>query len=134
MNTTSFKKNLLVKIVLLPLLLSLTGCIYLVVGGVGALGGYIVSPDTVEGLTDNDEVAVWDAAVEILSIMGTIEEEQEDAGIIFGKVNGANVTITILPVNQATVKLSVKSRKHYLPKISVSQDVFVKIMGQLNEE
>jgi len=129
----ALRKNLLSRILLLPLILSMSGCIYLVVGSVGALGGYIVSPDTVEGLTENEEVAAWDAAVDILSIMGTIQEKLEDAGIIFAKVSGAKVTITITPINQTTVKISVKARKHWLPKISVAQDVFVKVMGQLND-
>jgi hypothetical protein len=117
---------------LLPLVLSMSGCIYLVVGGVGAVGGYIVSPDTVEGLTEHDRLAVWDAAMEVVSIMGIIEEDDKDAATINAKVNGADVTIMITPVGQSTVKLSVKARKYYLPKISLAQDIFVKIMNYLD--
>ncbi len=40
--------------VLLAAILSSGGCIYLVVGGIGALGGYVVSPDTVEGVSENE--------------------------------------------------------------------------------
>ena len=112
---------------------SLSGCVYLVVGTVGALGGYVVSPDTVEGMTANDKDALWDGAVDIVSIMGIIEEQQKSSGIIIAKVNGAKVTITITPLSKSTVKLSVKARKSLLPKISVAQDVFVKIMSHANE-
>lgn len=132
LKTATFK-NLLAKILMIPVLCCLNGCVYLVVGGVGALGGYVVSPDTVEGLTENDKLAVWDSAVEILSVMGTIQDQSEDAGTLVAKVSGSKITITVSSLNDTTTKLSVKSRKSFLPKISTAQDVFVKIMSDLNE-
>jgi len=105
----------------------------LVVGGIGAVGGYIVSPDTVEGTTHNDTVTIWDAAIEVVSIMGLIEEKSEAGGVILAKISGAKVTITLTPVNQTTTKVTVKARKAYLPRISLAQDVFVKIMSRFNE-
>jgi len=127
------RKQFFLMIFVLPILFLLSGCVYLVVGGIGALGGYIVSPDTVEGITEHDESSVWEAAVEVLSIMGIITHQQKDAGIIKAKVNRAKVTITIIPLNQSMVKLTVKSRKAFLPRISTSQEIFVKIMTYVNE-
>lgn len=127
------KKSLLGALLSAFILFSLNGCIYLVVGGIGAVGGYIVSPDTVEGLTENDEVMVWDGTLEIVSIMGTIKEQNENKGILIVKISGAEVTIKIVKLNDSNIKVSVKARKAYLPKISVAQDVFVKIMSHLNE-
>lgn len=126
-------KNLLALFVSVPLLFCVSGCIYLVVGGIGAVGGYIVSPDTVEGLTENDAAVVWDTAIETLSIMGLIDEKNEPGGMILAKVHGAKITVTIVSINQTTTKLTVKARKAYLPKISLAQDIFVKIMSRLNE-
>jgi len=120
-------------IVLIPLLISFSGCIYLVVGGIGAVGGYIVSPDTVEGITDNDTGIAWDTAIEVVSIMGLIEEENEAGGMILASVSGAKITVTLVSLNQTTTKVTVKARKAYLPRISLAQDVFVKIMSRLNE-
>lgn len=117
----------------LSLALTASGCVYLVIGTFGALGGYVVSPDTVEGITSNDKEALWDAAVNVVSIMGLIEEKQSSSGIIIAKINGARVTITIMPLNQSNVRLTVKARKAFLPKISIAQDVFVKVMSQVNE-
>ncbi len=131
MKLLSFRKNILMLGIVIPLLFSMSGCIYLVVGGIGALGGYVISPDTVEGLTENDMAAVWDAAIEIVSIMGVILEEHEDGGILLAKINGAKVSITMTPISQTTIKLNVKARSYHFPKISVAQDVFVKIMKQL---
>lgn len=132
MKIRQLNKNIVIKLLMLPILVCcLTGCIYLIVGGLGAVGGYVVSPDTVEGLTENDSLTVWEAAYEIVSIMGTIQAEQEDAGILNANISGALVTISIVPINQTTTKLTVKARKNYLPKISTAQDVFVKIMDRL---
>ncbi|HBG62139.1 MAG: hypothetical protein A2Y03_08755 [Omnitrophica WOR_2 bacterium GWF2_38_59] len=127
------KRSLLRALFSALILFSLNGCIYLVVGGIGAVGGYIVSPDTVEGLTENDVVEVWDGTLEIISIMGTIKEQNENNGLLIAKISGSEVTIKIVKLNESNIKVSVKARKAYLPKISVAQDVFVKIMSHLNE-
>lgn len=120
-------------ILLIPLLLPLSGCIYLVVGGIGAFGGYIVSPDTVEGLTENDVDSVWDTAIEVLSIMGLVKEDSKASGLIIADVNEAKVTVTIISLNQSMAKVTVKARRAFFPKISIAQDVFVKIMSGLKE-
>jgi hypothetical protein len=127
------KKNFFVSLCCIVITMSLSSCIYIVVGTVGALGGYMISPDTVEGITANDKDSLWDAAVNVVSIMGIIEEQEKSSGIMIAKVSGTKVTITITPLNQSTVKLSVKARKSYLPKSQVAQDIFVKIMSQVNE-
>ena len=110
-----------------------SGCVYLVVGGIGAVGGYIVSPDTVEGITDNDVALVWDTAIETVSIMGLIDESEEASGMILASIHGAKITITIVSLNVSTTKLTVKARKSFLPRISLAQDVFVKIMSRVEE-
>ena len=124
-------KNLLALVVLVPLLFAMSGCIYLVVGGIGAMGGYIVSPDTVEGITDNDIAYVWDTAIETISVMGLINESEEASGMILASIHGAKITITIISLSVSTTKMSVKARKSFLPRISLAQDVFVKIMNRV---
>ena len=119
--------------IIIVLIGSLSGCAYLVVGSIGALGGYVISPDTVEGVTGNDAESVWDATVDIVSVMGTIEEEYKNTGLLMARVNRAKVTIAVIALNSSTTKLTVKARKFKLPKITVAQDVFVKIMSSLNE-
>ncbi len=133
MNNGSRWKKWVVLFSLIPVLLFNSGCIYLVVGGLGVLGGYIVSPDTVEGLTESSPQALWDAVEEIVPIMGTIEEEDKDGGLMTAKISGAAVTITIMPVNETTTRFRVKARRHHLPKISVAQDVYLKVLSYLRE-
>jgi len=127
-------KNKVVQFFLiLPILFNLSGCVYLVVGGIGALGGYIVSPDTVEGVTETDSKEVWDAAIDVVSIVGVIMDRQKDAGIIKAKSGRTNITITIVPLSSTTTKVSVKARKTFLPKISLAQEIYVKIMSKVSE-
>ena len=120
-------------ILLCLLSLSLHGCIYLVVGGVGALGGYVVSPDTVEGVMSGDFTEVWDRTMEVVSVMGVIQEQNEPGGIIIASIQGNRVTITLYSVSNSMVKMSVKARKAFLPRIRVAQDVYVKIEKALYE-
>ncbi len=132
MNQLIVRRNIfLVSLIMVCTLLN--GCVYLVIGGLGALGGYIVSPDTVEGITGHDQADVWDVAYEVASIMGTIQESKESAGILNARINGAKVTITVLPMSSSAVKVIVKARKSFFPKISVAQDVYIKVMTRLNE-
>ena len=127
-------KNKIVRcLLILPILFNLSGCVYLVVGGIGALGGYIVSPDTVEGVTETGSLEVWDAALDVISIVGVIMEKEKDAGIIKAKSGRTNVTITVVPLSTSTTKVSVKARKTFLPKIGLAQEIYVKIMSQVSE-
>ncbi len=115
-------------------MISLSGCVYMIVGGVGALGGFIVSPDTVEGIiTDSGQEDALEAAAEILSIMGVILERSDQGGIIIAKAQGTKITVTIVPISQSSVKVTVKARKAFFPKIKMAQDVYVKIVNYLKE-
>jgi hypothetical protein len=108
-----------------------SGCIAIVAGGVGAVGGYALSRDTFEGMTSQGQDEIWDAAQKVASIMGTVTEERRKQGELYATVQGANVTITIIPVNLTTTKLRVKARKTMFPRIGIAQEVFTKIIAQL---
>ena len=110
-----------------------SGCVYLVVGGIGAVGGYIVSPDTVEGITNSDVAYVWETAIETVSVMGLITESEEASGMILASIHGTKLTITVVSLSVSTTKVTVKARKAFLPRISLAQDVFVKIMSRVED-
>ena len=68
---------------------SMTGCVYVVVGSLGALGGYVVSPDTVEGIvTGRSYAEVWDAVIETVSILGVIQDRNDSGGIVIVNDHG----------------------------------------------
>ncbi|MCA9393824.1 MAG: hypothetical protein KC900_06440 [Candidatus Omnitrophica bacterium] len=121
------------KLLMLPILASLSGCVYLVVGGIGALGGYVVSPDTVEGIAKTESDTVWETALEVVSILGMVTESSRDAGIILVNVEKAHVRITIEALTDHQTRISVKARRYNFPRISTAQNVFVKIMSELTE-
>ncbi|MCR4336450.1 MAG: hypothetical protein NUV91_01395 [Candidatus Omnitrophica bacterium] len=119
---------------IVSLLFSSNGCIYLLVGSVGALGGYVVSPDTVEGIIPNhDQESAWDSAVDIVTIMGIIQEQNPAAGILIAKIQGSKVVITTTGLGSSSTKLSVKARKAFMPKIRLAQDIYAKIVTHLEQ-
>jgi len=113
-------------------MIALNGCVYLVVGGVGALGGYVVSPDTVEGMMDSyDMDQVWTASREVVSLMGVITEESEGAGILMADLQKTKLTVTVSRIGYDGAKLAVKARRSMFPRIKIAQDVYMKIVSRL---
>ena len=99
--------------------------------GAGVVGGYAVSRDTVEGTMAKGQDELWDASSKVAAIMGTINASDRKSSEMTAMINGANVTITIIPVNLTTSKLRVKARKAIFPRIGVAQEVYTKILNQL---
>ena len=108
-----------------------SGCWFLVIGGAGAVGGYAVSQDTFEGVSAKGQEELITAAHKVLAIMGTITDERPKDGEVVATVNGARVNVTVIQINLTTSKLRVKARKDMFPCRSVAQEVYTKIMNQL---
>lgn len=117
------------------LIFSSSGCAPIVIGAlaVGAVGGYVVSPDTVEGTVARSLGEAWDAAHEIAGIMGAIIQENERSGELIANINGSRVTIRLMTLNAASTKMSIKARKSFMPKVDLAQDVYTKIMKQMEQ-
>ncbi len=113
--------------------LFLCGCFYMVLGGLAAAGGYAVSQDTIQGETEKDFDAVWDTAVETLSIMGLISAQSPELGKITASVNGAKIIVNVMQLTPSTTRLKVKARKSFFPSISNAQNIYIKIMSRVNE-
>ena len=123
--------------IVLALVLSMgvTGCavpIILAVGA-GAVGGYAVSRDTFEGTTSKSQDELWEAAYRVASIMGTVEDNDRKRGEMTARINGVTVNIMIVPVNLTTTKLRIKARKGIFPRIGIAQEVYAKIMNQIEQ-
>ena len=117
------------------LIFSLAGCVPMVfvAVGAGAMGGYAISRDTFEGVSAKGQDEIWDAANHVLSIMGEVKDSDRKAGTIHSIVSGANVTVSVISVNLTTTKLRVKARKSIFPRIAIAQDVYIKIIHQLEQ-
>ena len=58
-----------------------SGCIPLIIGGAaGALGGYAIGKDTIQGETDKDYDKLWAAALTVAKMRGTITVEDKTKG------------------------------------------------------
>jgi len=127
------KKGFFSLLLVVSLCMSFSGCWFLVIGGAGALGGYAVTRDTFEGVTSKGQDELFSAATKVLSIMGTIVDERPKDGVIVATVYGNHVVVNVIQVNLTTTKLRVKARKDMLPSLSVAQDIYTKIMNQLEQ-
>lgn len=133
MNQTWKKKNIFLLLTICVFCLCASGCIYVLAGGVGALGGYAISPDTVEGESEASYDTAWDSATEVLGIMGTVNSKNYKLGTIDATVDGSKVTMDVSQVSSSDVRLRIKARKNMLPNIKVAQDVFVKVKKRIKE-
>jgi hypothetical protein len=114
------------------LCVSSSGCVFLLIGGAGAVGGYAISRDTFEGVSSKSQEELMSSAHKVLSIMGIITEERPKDGVIFATVNGTHVTVEVIQINMNTSKLRVKSRQMIFPRVGVAQEIYTKIMNQLD--
>jgi len=110
-----------------------SGCLFLVVGGVGAVSGYAISRDTFEGISSKSQEELLASAHKVLSIMGTIMDERPRDGEIVATVEGKHVIVDVIQINLTTSKLRVKARFGIFPRIAIAQEVYTKIMNQLEQ-
>ena len=122
-------------ILTLMFIISFTGCVAapIILVGAGAVGGYAITRDTFEGNTNKSQDEIWDAANKILAIMGSVEFSDRKRDELSGHVNGANVWITVVPINASTTKLRIKARKNLLPAAGIAQEVYAKILSQIEQ-
>lgn len=108
------------------------GCVPLIVGGaVGALGGYAISRDTIQGETAADYNKLWEAARTVAKIRGAVNVEDKARGYLELEVNKNQVQIEIIRLTQATNRLKVKARTRMrLPNLKLAEELFVKILEQ----
>jgi hypothetical protein len=116
--------------VLAGLVVGLSGCAALLVGA-GAAGGYAVSRDSITNHFDLSQDHVYGVSRSVIKQIGLITVEDARHGRLQADVEGASITITITPVSEKTVKLKVKARKFLMPKFSVAEHVYNRILERL---
>ena len=119
----------------LVLCIGVNGCAVAVIAaaGAGAVGGYAIGRDTFEGITARGQDEIWEAANRVTSIMGSAEDNDRKQGTMSARINGAHVTVTIIPINLTTTKLRIKARQLLFPRIGIAQEVYAKIINQLEQ-
>ena len=125
-------KKILIGVLLISLCSTASGCFYVIVGAAAA-GGYAVSRDTIQGESEKNFETVWDAAADIVSILGTVNSQSHELGKILATVNGAKVTINVLQLTSSATRLKVKARTAFFPSIATAQNVYIKIMNRVEQ-
>lgn len=124
------KRKVLLSLLVPFILLSLSGCAALIVGGaVGALGGYVVSKDTIQGDSDKAYESLWDSAMTIAKARGTIKQENSQRGYIELETDSSKVYIRLIRLTRVTTRVRVSARNKYrMPNLNLAEDIFVKII------
>lgn len=124
------KRKVLLAVIVAFVWLNLSGCVVLIVGGAaGALGGYAVSKDTIQGDSDKFYDSLWEAAATVAKVRGTIKQEDAQRGIIELEADSGKVYIRLIRLTRATTRVRVSARnKYHLPNLNLAEDMFVKIM------
>jgi hypothetical protein len=125
-------KKAAINLFLIPFLfISLSGCLPLIIGGaVGAVGGYAISRDTVRTETDKPYDRLWNAALSVSRIRGTLTQEDISRGYIELEAESSRVYIRLIRLSSVTTRLRVSARKYHFPNLGLAQDIFVKIMEE----
>jgi len=118
--------------ILFPLmLLIISGCAPLIVGGaVGAVGGYAVSRDTVQGDSDMPYEALWSSVLIVSKIRGKIKQQDYARGYVELEADSSQVWIRLVRLTQATTRIKVSARKYHLPNMALAQEIYTKIMEE----
>jgi len=128
---SGFKQIIILSIVYGLLSMVLTGCVPLVVGAMVGAGGYaITSKDTIQGDTDKSYDRLFDAAIRVSKIRGTISQEDSSRGYIELKVESSRVWIRLVRLTRATTRIKISARKYHLSDLELAQEFFTKIIEE----
>ena len=128
-------KKLIALLLLIPfLVVGLSGCVPVLLMAVGGGVVYTASKDTIQGDTDTSYEVLWDSAMKVARIRGTILQENFNRGYIEVDAKPNKIWIQFIRVTTAATKIRVSARKYKLPNIDLAQDVFVKIIEEAKRE
>lgn len=112
-------------------LMSLNGCIFVIAGTVGAVGGYAITSDTIQGEYDARYSTAWKSAVDVCNTLGAIVSRDTSKGIIQASVDRAKVRVEITQLTPEAIRIKVKARKGIFPQRGTAENIFVKIVQRL---
>jgi len=115
----------------LSLLLVVSGCVPLVIGG-GLAAGYVLGADSAIGNIETEYRILWDLCKDKLEAMeAEIIYINESKGRIKAVISENSVMVAIDVINPKLQKLRVSARRCYVPKPHFAQKVFLRIIEGL---
>lgn len=113
------------------ILINLYGCWFVVGGAVGAAGAYVMGKDSIQTETDRAYDLLWNTALKVSRIRGTITKEDNLRGLIELETENSRVWIRLIRLTRSTTRLRVSARtKMRLPNLSLAQTIFSKILEE----
>jgi len=126
------KKIFLLLLAVFFMVISLSGCVPLVVGSaVGVVGGYAVSKDTIQGDTDKAYDSIWNSAKKVAEMRGTVKQENYTQGTLHLVASDSTlVWIKLSRLTRATTRMRVSCRRFHLPNLDLAQELYTKIIEE----
>lgn len=109
-------------------LLTLTGCVPLLLMTIGGISVYAVSRDTLQGDSDTSYESLWDAAMTVCKARGTLLKEEFTSGVIEADARPSKIWVRFERLTPSTTRVRVSARKYKLPNLQLAQEVFIKIL------
>jgi len=117
---------------MMPLLtVSLTSCVFVVAGTIGAVGGYAVTRDTIQGEYDAPYGKAWTVSSDVCGILGSVVSRDRATGTINAVIDQAKVKVEVIQLTPEAIRIKVKARRGFFPRVGTSEKVFVKIVQEL---
>lgn len=109
-----------------------SGCALFLIGA-GAAGGYSISKDEIEGLSDVSFDKVWNAARDVVRTQGAITAENKSVGTMEAVIGGSTAEFKIEQVTPKTVRTRIKARqtKGLFPDIELAQDLYSQMLRKM---
>ena len=124
----------MVVLVLAAVTLACSGCAALLIGvAAGGVGMYAASNAAIQGESIMSYETLWQAALQVSKIRGTVSKEDFAAGVIELDADSSKVWIRVVKLTSETTRLRVAARKFKLPNLTLAQDLFLKIMEQARQ-
>jgi hypothetical protein len=109
-----------------------SGCALFLLGA-GAAGGYAISKDEIEGMTDVSYNKIWNAANQVVRRKGIAVLSNHEQGRLEADIENSKVEVQLDQVTKSTVRLRVKARRanNLFPNIKLAQRLFTDIFKQV---
>ena len=123
-------KKYLISIWLIAVFL-ISGCAPLIIGGaVGALGGYAISKDTIQGETDIGYQELWGSAVRVVRLRGIPQYEDNLKGYIRAEIDSSKVWVRLVRLTKTATRLRISARKYHFPNRTLAEELYIKILEE----
>ncbi len=110
----------------------MAGCVPVLIG-VGAVGGYMITKDAVQGSFEVSYDKLWNASIDLLEAKGELILNSKRAGIIKAKIKKDTVTIKIKEITERTQTLRVSARTAgVFANLTLAQNIFSEIVGRIH--